>query len=76
MQDTPPKSPKEINKDEESISDIIQQVVKKELAALEKTIKALINSNLQVTNERLGKIATEMGELSKSLEFTPSLTRN
>ena len=28
VQDTPPKSPKEINKDEESISDIIQQVVK------------------------------------------------
>ena len=69
MQDTPPTLPKEINKDEESISDIIQQVVKEKLAAHEKTIKALINSNLQVKNQRLGKVATEMGELSKSLEF-------
>ena len=26
--------------------------------------------NLEATNERLGKIAIEMGELSKNLEFT------
>ena len=61
---------KEIN--EESLSDIIWQIVKEELAAHEKAIKALINSNLQATNERLDKIATEMGKLSKSLEFIQS----
>ena len=72
VQETPPTSRKEINEDEESLSDIIRQIVKEELAAHEKTIKALINSNLQATNERLDKIATEMGELSKSLEFTQS----
>ena len=32
-------------------------------------IKAPIILNLQATNERLGKIATEMDELSGSLEF-------
>ena len=72
VQETPLTSRKEINEDEESLSDIIRQIVKEELAAHEKTIKALINSNLQATNERLDKIATEMGELSKSLEFTQS----
>ena len=72
VEDTPPTSPKEIDEDEESLSDIIQQIVKEELAAHEKTIKALINSNLQATNKCLDKIATEMGELSKSLEFTQS----
>ena len=51
---------------------IIQQIVKDQLAAHEKTIKDLINSNMKATNERLDKIATEMGELSKSLEFTQS----
>ena len=56
-----PTSCKEINEDEKSLSDIIRQIVKEELAAHEKTIKALINSNLEAKNERLGKIATEMG---------------
>ena len=51
---------------------IIQQIVKDQLVAHEKTIKDLINSNMKATNERLDKIATEMGELSKSLEFTQS----
>ena len=69
VQETPPTSREEINEDEESLSDIIQQIVKEELAAHEKTIKALINSNLKAANELLDKIATEMGELSKSLEF-------
>ena len=72
VQDTLPTSGKEINEDEESPSDIIWQIVKEELAAHEKNIKALINSNLQTTNERLDKIATEMDELSKSLEFMQS----
>ena len=72
MQETPPTSRKEINEDEESLSYIIRQIVKDELAVHEKIIKALINSNLKATNERLDKIATEMGELSKSLEFTQS----
>ena len=71
-QDTPPTSRKEINEDEESLSDIIQQIVEEEFAAHEKTMKVLINSNLQATNEHLDKIATEMGELSKTLEFTQS----
>ena len=60
------------NKDQEAISDIIRQLVKEELDAYEKTIKPQTNSNLLVTNERLDKIATEMGELSKILEFTQS----
>ena len=58
MQETPAMLRKEINKDEESLSSIIQQIVKGELAAHEKTIKALINSNLKATNERLDKIPT------------------
>ena len=72
MQETPAMLRKEINKDEESLSSIIQQIVKGELAAHEKTIKALINSNLKATNERLDKIPTKMGKLSKSLEFMQS----
>ena len=68
VQDTPPTSRKEIHENEELLSDIVRQIVKEELAAHEKTIKVLINSNLKATNERLDKIATEMGELSKSLE--------
>ena len=72
MQETPPTSLKEINEDEESLSDIIWQIVKEELAAHEITIKALINSNLKATNELLDKIVTEMDKLSKNLEFTPS----
>ena len=72
VQDTPPTSRKEINEDEELLFDIIRQIVKEELAAREKTVKALIVSNLQATNERPDKIATEMSELSKSLEFTQS----
>ena len=60
VQDTPPTSRKEINEDKESLSDIIQQIVKEELPAYEKTIKALINSNLQAINERPDKIATEV----------------
>ena len=72
VHETTPTSHKEINEDEESLSDIIRQIVKEELAAHEKTIKALINSNLKATNEHLDKIATEMGELSKSLEFMQS----
>ena len=75
-QETPPTSRKEINEDEESLSDIIRQIVKEKLAAHELSIKALTNSNLKATNERLDKIATEMGELCKSLEFMQSLTRN
>ena len=71
MQETPPMSCKEINEDE-PISDIIRHTVKEELAAHEKTIKAIINANLKATNESLDKIATEMGELSKSLEFAQS----
>ena len=51
---------------------ITWQIVKEELAAHEKNNKALINSNLKATNERLDKIAMEMDELSKSLEFTQS----
>ena len=47
VQETHPTTRKEINEDEESLSDIIQQIVKEELAAHEKTIKALINSNPQ-----------------------------
>ena len=39
VQDTPPTSPKEINKDEESVSDIIQQVVNKNLLHLKKLLK-------------------------------------
>ena len=58
VQETPAMLRKEINKDEESLSSIIQQIVKGELAAHEKTIKALINSNLKATNERLDKIPT------------------
>ena len=69
---TPPTSRKEINEDEESLSDIIWQIAKEELAAHEKAIKALINSNLQATNKCLDKIATEMDELSKSLGFMQS----
>ena len=65
VQETPLTSRKEINEDEESLSDIIQQIVKEELAAHEKTIKVLINSNLKATNELLDKIATEMGKLSR-----------
>ena len=72
VQDTPLTSRKEINEDEVSLSDLIRQIVKEELSAHEKTIKALTNSNLQATTERLDKIATEMGELSKRLEFTQS----
>ena len=72
VQDISQTSRKEINEDEKSLSYIIRQIVKEELAAHEKAIKALINSNLQATNERLDKIATEMEELSKSLEFTQS----
>ena len=37
--DTPPTSRKEINEDEESLSDIIWQIVKEELAAHGKTLK-------------------------------------
>ena len=58
VQDTPPTSRKEINEDEESLCDIIRQIVKEEFAAHEKTIKALINSNLQAANERLNETAT------------------
>ena len=72
VQETHPTSRKEINEDKESLSDMIRQIVKEELAAHEKIIKVLINSNLKATNERLDKIAAEMGELSKSLEFTQS----
>ena len=43
VQDTPPTSRKEIIQDEESLSDIIRQIVKEELAVHEKTIKVLIN---------------------------------
>ena len=64
VQETPPTSRKEINEDEESLPDIIQQIVKEELVSYEKTIKPLINSNLKATNGRLDKIATEMGKLS------------
>ena len=70
VQETPPTSRKEMNEDEESLSDIIRQIVKEELAPHEKPIKA--HSSLKATNERLDKIATEMGELSKTLEFTQS----
>ena len=72
VQDSPPASRKEIYEDEESLSDIIRQIVKEELAAHEKTIKALNISNVQAINERLDKIATKQGELSKILEFTQS----
>ena len=72
MQETPPTPRKEINEDDESLSDIIRQIVKEELAAHEKTIKALIKSNLKATNERLDNIAAEMGKLSKSIEYTQS----
>ena len=58
MQETPAMLRKEINEDEESLSNFNQQIVKGELAAHEKTIKALINSNLKATNERLDKIPT------------------
>ena len=70
MQETPPTSCKEMNEDEESLSDIIRQMIKEELAPHEKPIKALINSSLNATNEHLDKIATEMSELSETLEFT------
>ena len=43
VQDTPPTSRKEIIQDEESLSDVIRQIVKEELAVHEKTIKVLIN---------------------------------
>ena len=72
VQDTLPTSRKEINEYEESLSDIIQHIVKEKLAAYENTIKALINSNLQAKNERLNKLVIEMGESTKSLEFTQS----
>ena len=72
MHETTPTSHKEINEDEESLSDIIWQIVKEELAAHEKTIKALIKSNLKATNERLDNIAAEMGKLSESIEYTQS----
>ena len=65
VQETPPTSREEINEDEESLSDIIQQIVKEELAAHGKTIKVLINSNLKATNELLDNTATEMGKLSR-----------
>ena len=72
VHETPPTSRKEINKDEESLSVIIRQIIKEELAAHEQIIKALTNSNMKATNERLDKKATKLGELSKSLEFTQS----
>ena len=58
VQETPAMLHKEINEGEESLSNIIQQIVKEELAAHEKTMKALINSNLKATNEHLDKIPT------------------
>ena len=39
VHETPPTSRKEINEDEESLSDIIQQIVKEGLAVHEKPLK-------------------------------------
>ena len=72
VQDAPPTSHKEINEAGELLSDIILRIVKEELAAHEQTIKVLLNSKLQAPNERLDKIATEMDELSVSLQYTQS----
>ena len=43
--------------------------MKEELDSHGKNIKGLINSNLQVTNECLDEVSTNMLELISSLEF-------
>ena len=58
------------HENDQIVLETIRTTVKYELAACEAAIKELINSNMKLTNERLGKLSTEMAELTKSLEHT------
>ena len=53
----------------ESLSNIIRNIVKKEFKIHESSIKELINSNVNKTNERLNKLSAEIVDLTASLEF-------
>ena len=73
LKSTPtPKTPTgtRSHENDQILLETIRTIFKDELVAHEELIKELINSNRKSTNQRLGKLSTEMTELTKSLELT------
>ena len=58
------------HENDQILLETIRTIVKDELSAHEAAIKEIVNSNLKSTSKRLGKLSTEMKELTKSLEHT------
>ena len=72
------KTLSEKNDEGESHLDIIRNIVNEEFEVHETNIKELINSNVKKINDGLGKLSSEIVDLTDSLEFTQKekLARN
>ena len=72
------KTLSEKNDEGQSVLDIIRNIVNEEFEVHESNIKELINSNVKKINDGLGKLSSEIVDLTASLEFTQKekLARN
>ena len=59
--------------DKESIVELIKTVFEEEFAKKQKQISKIIENNLVITKQEIGKLREEINDLKKSVEFTENV---
>ena len=56
--------------DKESIAELMKKVFEEEFAKQQQQISKIIENNLVITKQEIGKLREEINDLKKSIEFT------
>ena len=59
--------------DKESIGDLMKTVIEEEFAKQQQQISKIIENNLVITKQEIGKLREEINDLKKSIEFTENV---
>ena len=59
--------------DKESIVELMKAVFEEELAKQQQQISKIIENNLVITKQEIGKLREEINDLKKSIEFTENV---
>ena len=59
--------------DKESIVELMKTVFEEEFAKQQQQISKIIESNLIITKQEIGKLREEINDLKKSIEFTENV---
>ena len=61
--------------DKESIVELMKTVFKEEFAKQQQQISKIIENNLVITKQEIGKLREEINDLKKSIEFTENVLK-